>query len=274
LKKDILTADKESKKHLRLNKMVLLEIKGVSKYFGGLVAVDEVDFQVNEGEIVGLIGPNGAGKTTLFNVISGVYRPNTGKVIFKDTDISGRRPNIVAGKGLVRTWQETILFKEETVFDNVLIGFHLKAKTNMWANLLPSFRSSLKQDNIFRQAREILGFMGLISMKDELAKNLPHGHQRALGVSIALASDPEMLLLDEPVTGMNPNETMTMMNLIRKIREELKITLVVVEHDMKVIMGVCDRIVVLNYGRKIAEGPPEAIKKNKEVIEAYLGVEA
>jgi len=254
--------------------MVLLEIKGVSKYFGGLVAVDEVDFQVNEGEIVGLIGPNGAGKTTLFNVISGVYRPNTGKVIFKDTDISGRRPNIVAGKGLVRTWQETILFKEETVFDNVLIGFHLKAKTNMWANLLPSFRSSLKQDNIFRQAREILGFMGLISMKDELAKNLPHGHQRALGVSIALASDPEMLLLDEPVTGMNPNETMTMMNLIRKIREELKITLVVVEHDMKVIMGVCDRIVVLNYGRKIAEGPPEAIKKNKEVIEAYLGVEA
>ena len=167
-----------------------------------------------------------------------------------------------------------MLFKEETVLDNVLIGFHLRAKTNVLYNVLPSLGNSTKQNDIDRRAREILEFMGLLQLKDELAKNLPHGHQRSLGVSIALAANPEMLLLDEPVTGMNPQETMTMMNLIKKIREDLKITIIVVEHDMKVIMGICDRIVVLNYGRKIAEGPPEAIKTNREVIKAYLGAEA
>ena len=254
--------------------MTLLEIENVSKCFGGLVAVNEVEFEVNEGEIVGLIGPNGAGKTTLFNVISGVYKPNTGRVLFHNHDISGQKPNAIAGKGLVRTWQDTTLFKEETVLDNVLIGFHLKAKSHMWTSPLPAFTSGTKPGSISQRAHEILQFMGLVQIKDELAKNLPHGHQRALGVSIALAADPEMLLLDEPVTGMNPQETMVMMDLIRKIRGELRITLIVVEHDMKVIMGVCDRIVVLNYGRKIAEGPPEAIKNNKEVIEAYLGTEA
>jgi len=253
--------------------MTLLEIRNVSKRFGGLTAVDGVAFGVNEGEIVGLIGPNGAGKTTLFNVISGVYKPNTGDVVFKNSNISGRKPNVVAGKGLIRTWQETVLFKEETVFDNVLIGFHLRARRNAALSFLPWPGRGSKQGDITRRAHEILEFMDLIQMKDELAKNLPHGHQRSLGISIALAADPEILLLDEPVTGMNPQETMAMMDLIKRIRGELRITLVVVEHDMKVIMGVCDRIVVLNYGRKIAEGTPEAIRSNKQVIEAYLGSE-
>jgi branched-chain amino acid transport system ATP-binding protein len=253
--------------------MTILEVNDVTKRFRGLTAVNKVTFEVNNGEIVGLIGPNGAGKTTLFNVISGVYKPNSGKVIYKGEDISGLKPNVIAGKGLVRTWQSTILFKDESVLDNVLIGSHLAAKTSGWANLLPSIGGRGNQGEIAKKAHQILEFMGLMALKDELAKNLPHGYQRALGISIALAANPKTLLLDEPVTGMNPQETLVMMGLIKKIREDLKITVVIVEHDMKVIMGICDRIVVISYGRKIAEGLPEEIRRNKEVIEAYLGPE-
>ncbi len=253
--------------------MALLEITKLSKHFGGLAAVSELDLQVEEGEILGLIGPNGAGKTTLFNVISGVYRPTSGKIIFNGEDITGLKPSMIAKKGLVRTFQATTLFDEFTVLANVLIGFHPHAGIAIWGALVGTPATRQREAALVQQAMEILDLMGIAHLKDELATSLPHGHQRCLGIAIAMAANPKLLLLDEPVTGMSREETAMVMATIRKIREQKGLTIIVVEHNMRAAMGLSDRMVVLNYGRKIAEGSPQEISENPEVIEAYLGAE-
>jgi len=250
----------------------ILEVKQLSKYFGGLAAVSKLDLSVVDSEILGLIGPNGAGKTTLFNVIGGFFPPTSGKVTFDSRDITGLKAHQIAHLGISRTFQASTLFMKISVLDNVFTGYHMSYKTSIWKRLL-RMPSALNEEEMLRQrAMEILGFMGLESLKDELAANLPHGHQRILGVCMALATNPKLLLLDEPVTGMNREETQTMVDLIRQIRDR-GVTIVVVEHDMRAVMNLCDRIVVLSYGRKIAEGLPEEIRDNKEVVEAYLGKE-
>jgi branched-chain amino acid transport system ATP-binding protein len=249
---------------------IILEVKKLSKYFGGLAAISELDLSVVNSEILGLIGPNGAGKTTLFNVISGLFPPTSGKIIFDDRDVTGLKAHEIAHLGISRTFQASTLFMRISVLDNVFTGYHMSYNTSIWKRLLRT-PSALKEEGLLRRrAMEILEFAGLASLKDELAANLPHGHQRILGVCMALATNPKLLLLDEPATGMNAVEVQNMIDIIRQIRDR-GVTIVVVEHDMKAVMNLCDRIAVLNYGRKIAEGLPGEIRENKEVVEAYLG---
>jgi branched-chain amino acid transport system ATP-binding protein len=249
---------------------IILEVKKLSKYFGGLAAISQLDLDVVDSEILGLIGPNGAGKTTLFNVISGFFPPTSGRVIFDGQDVTGLKAHEVAHLGISRTFQASTLFMKISVLDNVFTGYHMNYKTRIWKRLLRT-SSALKEEELLRhRATEILEFAGLASLKDELAANLPHGHQRILGICMALATNPKLLMLDEPATGMNAVEVQNMIRLIRQIRDR-GITVVVVEHDMKAVMNLCDRIAVLNYGRKIAEGLPNEIRENKEVVEAYLG---
>ncbi len=252
--------------------MPLLEVKGLTKHFGGLAAVSDLDFQVAEKEIFGLIGHNGAGKTTAFNLITGVYRPTSGQVFFRGREITNDSTHAIARQGLVRTFQATNLFKEMTVRENLMVGHHLHFRRGYWGRILnlPSVRRDLRDSE--KRVEEIISLLRLSGLKDELAKNLPHGHQRALGIGIALCADPRLLLLDEPVTGMNPEETQEMMDCIRDIRDR-GITIVIIEHDMKVIMGLSDRIGAMGFGRKIAEGRPEEIQHNHAVIESYLGAE-
>jgi len=252
--------------------MALLEIRNLRKYFSGLAAVNDVGFSVNDGEIVGLIGPNGAGKTTLFNLISGFHPPDQGEVIFAGEDITALRADQVARKGVGRTFQASTLFMQSTVFSNVFSAFHRQYRQPGWKAFLHTPKVNREEQAIKKGAMDILEFMGLATLGGELATNLPHGHQRALGICIALATEPRLLLLDEPLTGMNPSETMEIVRKIRQIQEK-GITILLVEHNMRAVMDLCDRITVLNYGRKIAEGTPEEIKKNREVTEAYLGRE-
>ncbi len=251
--------------------MPFLEVNGVSMYFGGLAANQDLTFSVEGGEIRGIIGPNGAGKTTLFNVISGVYRPSSGAIFFEGAQISGLGPHQIARRGLVRTFQRVAILREFTILENVSIGRHLHARESGFAAVFGSARQMEKENE--ERALEIVEFIGLGDMKDELASSLPHGHQRALGVAIALAAEPRLLMLDEPVTGMNPTETQHMTGLIRKLRNEWGVTILLVEHDMRTVMGLCEKITVLNFGRMLAEGTPEEITANDEVIEAYLGAE-
>ena len=253
--------------------MALLETKKLRKNFGGLVAIQGLDVAVNQGEILGLIGPNGSGKTTFFNLISGIFKPTRGTIIFKGKDITGLPSNRIAKMGMGRTFQSTTLFKDETVLTNVEVGHHLLSKAGIGWDFFSTAHARRDKEDILKKSMELLEFMGLAAMQDELAKNLPHGHQRVLGVCIGLAIQPELLVLDEPVTGMNPEETSSMMKLLRKIRDDRGITIILVEHDMSAVMGLSDRMVVLNYGRKIAEGPPKEIRDNRAVIEAYLGTE-
>ena len=252
--------------------MHLLDIQNVTMQFGGLTAVKGLDLTIDEGEIRGLIGPNGAGKTTLFNVISGVYLPTSGRFFFKGQDITALRPHATARLGLVRTFQSTTLFKNFTVLRNVMVGCYLQSHYSFFGSLFGTPATQRHERENEQKSMEILEFLSLAKFKDELAINLPHGHQRALGIAIALAARPKLLMLDEPVTGMNPEESASMMKLIRRIRER-GITTLLIEHDMKVVMGVCERITVLNFGQKIAEGTPEEIQKNAAVHEAYLGGE-
>ena len=251
--------------------MPLIELHEVSKFFGGLAAVSQFSFVVEAGEILGLIGPNGAGKTTTFRVITGDYPPSGGQVVFEGRNISGLPPHRVARLGVVRTFQLNTLFPNLSVLENVELGRYLHSDLKLVGALFNSVSNRRKEKRLGRVSEELLEFMGLYGFKDELALNLPHGHQRALGIAIALAAQPKLLLLDEPLTGMNPSEVESMLGTIRRIRDESETTIVVVEHNMKAVMALCERLVVMNFGQKIAEGPPQEITNNKDVIEAYLG---
>jgi branched-chain amino acid transport system ATP-binding protein len=250
----------------------LLEVRNLTKHFGGLSAITELDLDIFNSEILGVIGPNGAGKSTLFNLISGFYPPTQGRVIFEGRNITGSKAHEIAQMGIGRSFQASTLFMKLTVFDNVFNAYHMKYKKAIWKSFLHT-PSALREERVAREkVLEILEFMGLAGLKDQIAHNLPHGHQRILGVSIALATQPKLLLLDEPLTGMHPEETLRMLDLIKKVQGR-NITIVLVEHNMDAVMQLCDRIVVLNHGRKIAEGLPIEIRDNQEVIEAYLGTE-
>ena len=236
-----------------------------------MTAVNDLDLSVERGEIVGLIGPNGAGKTTVFNMIMGSCSPSKGRVLLKGRDITGRKPHSVVGQGLVRSFQRTVLFSEMTVLQNIVLGFHLTSEIRFLESLLNGRSLREKKRQLLEKAVAVAEFMGLGHSKDQVARNLPHGHQRMLGVAIALATNPELILMDEPVTGMNTEETDHMMKKIMEIRNK-GITTLVVEHDMRLVMNICDRLCVLNFGHKIAEGPPSEICKNKEVIAGISGV--
>lgn len=252
--------------------MTLLETIKITKHFGGLAAISDLNLNVKSGETLGLIGPNGAGKTTVFNLIAGVFPPTHGRIIFKGKDITGEKPNTITQRGIARTFQIPAFFGGKCVLENMLIAFHLESKSSFWKAILNDSLTQAREKDILKKAKELLKFVGLSGdMEGKLAKSLPHGHRKTLGVAMALATFPELLLLDEPVGGMNPEEARNMVSLI-KILKERGITILLVEHNLRVVMGLCDRIVVLNFGRKIAEGPPNEVRESKEVIEAYLGV--
>ena len=248
----------------------MLEIRGLSKYFGGLAAVNELDLSINKGELVGLIGPNGAGKTTTFNLVTGFLRPTRGKIMLEGNDIVGRKPHSVAEKGMVRTFQATSIFPNFTVLQNIVAASHLNPKVVFWEAALHTSSSRKKDEHILSQSLEIIRFMGLEGVKDTPAKSLPHGHKRILGIAIAFAAEPKLLLLDEPLSGMNAEEVSETVGLIKRIWQR-EVTILLIEHNMRATMSLCQRIVVLNFGKKIAEGSPEEIKGNNEVIRAYLG---
>lgn len=245
-----------------------LEIKNLTMRFGGLMAVDGLSFTVEHGQIHGLIGPNGAGKTTTFNMISGFYKPTSGQVLLRGEDISGLKTHEVARRGVVRTFQHSTLFAELTVLENALVGTHMPFRPNIFA----AIAGWDKEDRIGAEARarEALEFFGLDGLAAERAGDLSHGHQRALGMAVAYASHPDVMLLDEPFTGMNPEETRRMMGLMRNLREN-GITILLVEHDMQAIMGLCDTITCMSFGKFLAEGGPTEIRNHPAVIEAYLG---
>lgn len=251
--------------------MKILEVRGLTKNFGGLSAVRDFEMDVNRGEIIGLIGPNGAGKTTVFNMLSGFSLPSKGSIYFKGIDITGLKPNKVAKLGLVRSFQTTTLLKDRTVLQNIFIGLHLHKKISSFSCVFNLRAARREREELEQLALESIRKMGLAEMEHELAENLSYGLQRALGVTIALAANPELILLDEPVAGMSAVETAEMMKRIREIRDQ-HITILLVEHDMKAVMSTCDRLVVLSFGRKIAEGTPNEIRENKDVIESYLGI--
>ncbi|HEM4204510.1 ABC transporter ATP-binding protein [Streptococcus suis] len=254
--------------------MALLEVKYLTKNFGGLTAVGDVTMELHEGELVGLIGPNGAGKTTLFNLLTGVYEPSEGTISLAGTILNGKAPSKIASLGLGRTFQNIRLFKNMTVLENVLIGLGNHGKSEVFASFfrLPAFYKN--EEALKTKAIELLKIFDLDGDADTLAKNLPYGQQRRLEIVRALATEPKILFLDEPAAGMNPQETAELTQLIRKIKEEFGITIILIEHDMSLVMEVTERIYVLEYGRLIAHGTPEEIRNNKRVIEAYLGGEA
>ncbi|HEL2401440.1 ABC transporter ATP-binding protein [Streptococcus suis] len=254
--------------------MALLEVKNLTKNFGGLTAVGDVTMELHEGELVGLIGPNGAGKTTLFNLLTGVYEPSEGTISLAGTILNGKAPSKIASLGLGRTFQNIRLFKNMTVLENVLIGLGNHGKAEVLASFLrlPAFYKN--EEELKNKAIDLLKIFDLDGDADTLAKNLPYGQQRRLEIVRALATDPKILFLDEPAAGMNPQETAELTQLIRKIKEEFGITIILIEHDMSLVMEVTERIYVLEYGRLIAHGTPEEIRNNKRVIEAYLGGEA
>ena len=258
---------------MKANKAEIIETVGLTKRFGGLTAISDFNFKVKKDEIVGLIGPNGAGKSTLINLLSGYLRPTQGEVVYGGRSINHLGPNDRVELGLTRIFQAEVLFKNMTVKQNLEIAFHLQANRNFWATLLRLKSYREKENNILHRGEKLMEFFGLTAMAGTLAKDLPHGYKRALAVAMSIATGPQLLLLDEPLTGMNPKEVDAFLELLRKIRER-GITLLIIEHNMRAIMRLSERIVVMNFGYKLAEGTPEEIVKNEQVIQAYLGRKA
>ncbi len=249
----------------------VLSVKGLTKTFGGLLAVNSVDLEVPRASIVSVIGPNGAGKTTFFNMITGIYEPDTGSIELDGADLVGLRPDQVTSAGIARTFQNIRLFASMTAEENILVGRHSRLKATYLDALLRTRRFHEDEDSAREAAAVLLDFVGLKRLKNELSTNLPYGDQRRLEIARALATNPKVILLDEPAAGMNPRETETLKALIRAVRDELGVTVVLIEHDMRLVMTLSEHITVLNYGAKLAEGLPHVVRNNPEVMEAYLG---